>query len=209
MMPTPGGGPDGAERQRGVGRGEVRRAHPGAAVAADEERLGRPGRDGPVGDVDQRRPPVDLHHAGVLHRTRDRDEGRPGVLDEPVGPEGVGAGAGDHRHVRQRLGVVHQRAPAPDAQGACPCPGGRTGGTRPDSTQRASADSSPATKRSGGRTMTSGTGAQPVATRSSIARATAEATWWRPSGTQTVTLRARRWPRPGAVRRRAPGAATG
>ena len=46
-------------------------------------------------------------------------------------------------------------------------------------------------KRSGGCTITSGTGAHRAAARSSRARRTAAATWWRPSGTQTVTRRAR------------------
>ena len=41
----------------------------------------------------------------------------PGILEQAVGPERVGAGAGDHGHVRQGLGVVHQRALAADAQG--------------------------------------------------------------------------------------------
>ena len=111
-----GGGADGPQRQRGVGRREVGRADPRAAVAADEERLWRARRRGPVGDVEQRRAPVDLDHAGVLHRARDRDQRRARVLHQPVGPEGVGAGAGDHGDVGQRLGVVHQRPPAPDAQ---------------------------------------------------------------------------------------------
>ena len=113
----PGGGPDGTERERGVGRREARRLDPGTAVPADEERLGRTGRGGPIGHVDQRSPPVDLHHAGVLHGTRDRHEGRPRVFDQSVAPERPRTGAGDHGHVRQGLCVVDQRAPAPDTEG--------------------------------------------------------------------------------------------
>ena len=68
-----------------------------------------------------------------------------------------------------------------------PLSGRKDGRDWPDSTQRARADSSPAMKRSGGRTSASGTGAQPAAARSASARDTAAATWWRPSGTHTVT----------------------
>ena len=54
-----------------------------------------------------------------------------------------------------------------------PLSGRKEGSDSPDWTKRASADSSPAMKRSGGRTSTSCTGAQPAAARSSSARATA------------------------------------
>ena len=83
------------------------------------------------------------------------------------------------------VSALWTRAPRRPMRRAVPLSGRKDGRDWPDSTQRTSADSSPAMKRSGGRTMTSGTGAQPAATRSARARATAAATWWRPSGTQT------------------------
>ncbi len=89
-----------------------------------------------------------------------------------------------------RVSALWTSAPLRPMRRAVPLSGRKDGRDWPDSIQRASADSSPAMKRSGGCTIDSGLGAQPAATRSSIARATAAATWWRPSGTQTVTRRA-------------------
>ena len=94
-----------------------------------------------------------------LHRARDGDQGGAGLLGQPAGAEGLGSGSGDHGDVGQRLGVVHQRPAAP-MRSARPLSGRKDGRDRPDRSS-ASADSSPATKRSGGRTRTSGTGAQP------------------------------------------------
>ena len=158
-MPTPARGADGAQRQRGVGRGEVGRADPGAAVPADEQRLGRTGRRRPVRDVDQRRAPVDLHHAGVLDRARDGDEGRARVLDQPVGRErhpGRCGRSSPHGPASRRCA---RAPPVRPMRRAVTFVGAEDGSDGPSPTQRTSADSSPATKRSGGRTRTSGTGA--------------------------------------------------
>ena len=81
-------------------------------------------------------------------------------------------------------------APRRPMRRAVPLSGRKDGRDWPASTQRTSADSSPATKRSGGRTRISGTGAQPAAVRSAMAFETAAATCSRPSGTHTVTRRA-------------------
>ena len=117
MMPTPAVAPTARSDSEAYGVVKYAGRNPGAAVAADEKRLGRGSRHGPVGDVDQGCPAVDLHHTGVLHGTRDGDERGPGVFDQAVGPECVRAGAGDHRHVGQRLRVVDEGAAAPYAQG--------------------------------------------------------------------------------------------
>ena len=71
-----------------------------------------------------------------------------------------------------------------------PLSGRNDGSDRPDSTQPTNADSSPATKRSGGRTNRSATGAQPAAARCARACAVAAATCSRPAGTQTHTCAA-------------------
>ena len=81
-------------------------------------------------------------------------------------------------------------APRRPMRRGVPLSGRKDGRDWPASTQRTNADSSPATKRSGGRTSTSTTGAQPAAVRSAMALETAAATCSRPSGTQTMTRRA-------------------
>ena len=113
----PGRRSDRTKRERRVGRGEVLWPDPGAAVAPDEEGLRVAGRQRPAGDVDQWCAPLNLHHAGVLHRSGDGDQARPGILGQSTGAELRRAGAGDHGHVCQRLGVVHQGAVAADPQG--------------------------------------------------------------------------------------------
>ncbi len=132
-MPTPAVAPMARQGQGRVRRREGGRADPRSAVAADEDGLRSPRRRGPVGDVDEGRPPVHLDHAGMRHRARDRDEGSAGVLHEAVGAEGIGPRPGDHRDVGQRLGVVDQRAAAADAEGgALVGSEGRQGATRVD-----------------------------------------------------------------------------
>ena len=84
------------------------------------------------------------------------------------------------------VSALWTRAPRRPMRKAVPLSGRKDGRDWPDSTQCARADSSPAMKRSGGRTICSGTGAQPAAARSASARDTAAATWSRPSGTHTV-----------------------
>ena len=200
-----GSRPDGPQREGGIRRREVGRPDPRAAVAADEERLRGSGRRGPRRDLRQRGAPVDLDHPGVLHRSRDRDERGTGVLDHPVGAERPPGrygrswprGPGSRRCVPGRRG----------GRGAAgrPCRAGTPAGTHPTGCSRTSADSSPATKRSGGRTRVSGTGEYPAAARSATAALTAAATWSRPAGMQTVPAPPRRRPR-AAGRRRERGA---
>ena len=89
-----------------------------------------------------------------------------------------------------RVSALWIRAGAFPRRRGLPLSGRNDGRDRPDSTHRTNADSSPATKRSGGRTNCSATGAQPAAPRSARACAAAAATCSRPAGTQTHTCAA-------------------
>ena len=115
----------------------------------------------------------------------------PGSSRMPRARNCLGTHPGDHGQVREGLGVVHERSPSCDAAAGFPCRAGTTAVTA-SLTQPTRADSSPATKRSGGRTNGSVAGAQRAAVRSAMARTTAEATCSRPSGTQTVIRAERR-----------------
>ena len=200
---------DGTQRQRCVRRREVR---PGRPRRRRSRRRGAPaaGRSASPGWTMSisGRAPVDLHHARVLHGARDGDERGPGILDQAVGPERVGAGPGDHGDVRQRLGVVHQRALAADAQGR-PLVGTerRQRPARLDPARQAPTPPRPRSDRAAG-PAPRGRARSPPSARSAIAVETAAATCSRPSGTHTDDLPRTARRRPSAGRRRAPGAAT-
>ena len=115
-MPTPAVAPIGTERQGRIGRREVLRPDPGAAVPAHEECLGCPVGVARLAMSMSGVPRSTSTTPGCSHGATDRDQRGAGVLHEPVGTERVRARPGDHGDVRERLGVVHEGAPPPDAQ---------------------------------------------------------------------------------------------
>jgi hypothetical protein len=73
---------------------------------------------------------IDLHDAGVDHRTGDGDEHCARFLVRPTGEEEFGALTGDEGDVRKGLGIVHEDSGPSDAQ--------RNALVRPEYRQRSS-----------------------------------------------------------------------
>ena len=131
MMPTPAVAPMARSEQRGVRRREVRRADPGAAVPTDQERLGRPGRDGPVCDVDQSGVPRSISTTpGCSTAPESVTSDVPGSSTSPWARKASGP---VRAIIATWASVSALCTSAPDVRcaGRCPCPVGTTGSDSP------------------------------------------------------------------------------
>lgn len=71
---NPGGGTNRTEGERRIGRREVLRTNPRAAIPSHEEGLRLSDRRRATGDIDEWSPPVDLDHPGLLDGATDRHQ---------------------------------------------------------------------------------------------------------------------------------------